>query len=368
MLRPLMSLLVMATATCVAACGSSVLRVSTRGFATGMKNHSLARTAAENRALDQLSQLLEPAAVKLEVTATSYGTLVTSSAVNKPNKMWQGEYQPLEDGWMAIASAERQPEAADAMLALPAAEIMGEAKATSLGAAALLAHARALRGLARKTLGDAAVGHFAGTATLVDLQYEFAEEERQGPDGVLLSPWQKVVVRLKGLADLTQTAPVTPEDEVGVLRRVSIEHSHAAQWPEVEADTELLATRTPDSIPFLLLRVGALRLQGKDDAAKEALEGAVKAAGDDADTKLANGIEEVRKAVNAETANVIAAAVEERAKAMAEAAATVESTPTPEPKTTDGMPTVEESTPNSADGESVPVNKKGKKKKKAKKK
>ena len=72
MLRPLMSLLVMATATCVAACGSSVLRVSTRGFATGMKNHSLARTAAENRALDQLSQLLEPAAVKLEVTATSY--------------------------------------------------------------------------------------------------------------------------------------------------------------------------------------------------------------------------------------------------------------------------------------------------------
>ncbi|MBI5508801.1 MAG: hypothetical protein HY903_08620 [Deltaproteobacteria bacterium] len=235
----------------VVACAPTVPKnqVIAYGLAGG-KNHSVARTAAQNRAIASLQWMMAVDAVSFTYRVAGQDSALETTSVAAAGKFESTEFVPLANGWASKAVATRSQAVADAMAAMTFAMGSGEARREDPGVAMLVAQTRAVRAVLAPLAADCAEAgcKLTGTLTIKEIRPEFFD------DGIKLT--------LVASAKVVRQDAAVAEDRAAAHVASAVELAQEKRWAQALESLDRAISETPDAGALYAQRGTLLSLRG----------------------------------------------------------------------------------------------------------
>jgi len=224
-------------------------QVTAYGLAVGM-NQSVARLAAQNRAIANLQKLLTLDAVSFVYRVRGADSTVELKGMTEKASYELIEFVPLAKGWASKATGLRPQPVVDAMNGMTFTTVTGEAHRGDIAQAMMLAEARAARALltplAEKCAAEGC--SLSGTLTFKELKPEFFD------DGIRLTVTASAKVAAEG--------PLAAADRVAVHSAAATEYGQEKEWDKAMTALNQALADGPNDAKLFALRGSLLVSRG----------------------------------------------------------------------------------------------------------
>jgi tetratricopeptide (TPR) repeat protein len=237
-------------------------KVTAIGVATGIKDVSLARSAAQNRARKNLAMLIQPGAIRFGFKMSGQDSWLTIRLEQVQSGLVSTEFGKLKAGWISYATTTRTDEVVTALENLESTTAEVSVRFPDPSVSLRQAESRALRAVILATLppGEKDNVDLKGRISLLSLKEELTD------DGA--------TVKLEAHVEIENQQALDPGLKPGVHAATVAEHRELREWAEAIAAQKRLINLFP-SKASLHADLGQLQLEASQP--KEAVDSLSKA-------------------------------------------------------------------------------------------